>query len=397
MYNDDSKIPEDVIINLILVENDVRPSMLVQPADYNEATGSDKKTKLILKNIREQFPNLIQSENYKGNYQGILISKKSYDDENINLNDMGRILGYPCYSDYGNIDHNETSYSVMLKVVFNDGHSVYFYANKCKKNSKEEFENIANEASKVLKSHKVYGPLVEEVVLEVVVDVPTIVVLDKVIQNIELNKNENDQILTVLYNLSFGLETQLFFIEHFHAENEYHKGLLIALLTYFINTPIEPFIPLQNFKEEVKVHTTLVRDLEVEIIHILDPSTSIQNIPLDADEIQQTLKNIGFSADLQSNLRGKNKIEKGIILFLIAFGKHNELQPFQKLSGEHPEKVNEMNGLITKWGDDILSITKKINGGKKSNTRRKKSSKRSSNRKSRKNKMNGKRTKKQCR
>lgn len=62
---------------------------MVQPLDYKEASGSDMKTKSILENIKKWFPNLIHSEKYEGIYQGILISKKSYDNEVIGTNKMG--------------------------------------------------------------------------------------------------------------------------------------------------------------------------------------------------------------------------------------------------------------------------------------------------------------------
>ena len=91
-------LEHEILINCILVDNDIRPSMLIQPQDYGEATGSDINTKLILTEIKQIFPQLIHSENYKV-YQGILISKKSYDDRDIDLQNMGRILGYPCYAD----------------------------------------------------------------------------------------------------------------------------------------------------------------------------------------------------------------------------------------------------------------------------------------------------------
>jgi hypothetical protein len=60
----DFKCRHDLIVNSILVENDVRPAMLVQPINYGEPNSSNKKTNEILMNIKKWFPNLIQSENY---------------------------------------------------------------------------------------------------------------------------------------------------------------------------------------------------------------------------------------------------------------------------------------------------------------------------------------------
>ena len=42
----------DVEYNLRLVQENVRPAMLIQPADYKEATGNDPRTKSILDSIR---------------------------------------------------------------------------------------------------------------------------------------------------------------------------------------------------------------------------------------------------------------------------------------------------------------------------------------------------------
>jgi hypothetical protein len=89
----------DVILNCILVNETVRPAMLVQPQDYGEATGKDPKTKSILEVIKRHFPQLLHSKNYK-TYQGIIISKTDYNGEQISLERMGKILGYPCYKNF---------------------------------------------------------------------------------------------------------------------------------------------------------------------------------------------------------------------------------------------------------------------------------------------------------
>ena len=78
------------IINLILVNEGVRPAMLLQPQDHGEATGADPKTKKILDAMKIEFPNLIYSENYQI-YQGIIISKVNYNDQTISLEKMGEI------------------------------------------------------------------------------------------------------------------------------------------------------------------------------------------------------------------------------------------------------------------------------------------------------------------
>ena len=45
------KIGIDNVLNVILVNENVRPAMLVQPADYDERTHNDPKTKSIIETI----------------------------------------------------------------------------------------------------------------------------------------------------------------------------------------------------------------------------------------------------------------------------------------------------------------------------------------------------------
>ena len=63
-----------MVLNCILVQKGIRPAMLVQPADYKEATGNDMKTRTILRGIKKYYPELVQSEKYQI-HQGIIISK----------------------------------------------------------------------------------------------------------------------------------------------------------------------------------------------------------------------------------------------------------------------------------------------------------------------------------
>ena len=54
--NEKKDLDIDIILNCILVNENVRPAMLVQPADYKEATHNDPKTKSIIEGIEKYFP-----------------------------------------------------------------------------------------------------------------------------------------------------------------------------------------------------------------------------------------------------------------------------------------------------------------------------------------------------
>ena len=137
----DKNIPGEILLNLILVNENIRPSMLVQPKDYREKTEKDPKTKAILNKIKSLFPNLKHSSDYE-TYQGIIISHNDYNGKEISLEKMGEILGYPCYKDFSNIDRNETIYGVDIFVRANDYDSYQLFANICK--DKQKIMNLRN-------------------------------------------------------------------------------------------------------------------------------------------------------------------------------------------------------------------------------------------------------------
>ena len=367
---EDFDLPHDLLINCILVENNVRPSLLVQPVDYKEASGSDMKTKSILENIKKWFPNLIHSEKYNGIYQGILISKKSYDKELIGTNHMGEILGYPCYRDYGSFNEDQIKYSTEVNVILKDGGDVVqIIANVCRNLSqKSHFENIAREATNVLKNHRIYGSIVDEVVVEVSPIVPTSLVLNKVVRNIKLNKEEKDKILNIFYNFMFGIELNFFFQDNFQYGNALHRGILIGLLTYEMNEPLKPFYPLFNYPEEDKNFREITSKWEEEIIGLLDSTIKNQNISVDIEETQGILRNIGFTEDFQSCCNDNNKIHQGILQLLRIFGKNNPLEPLT-LSGKYPEQTKVVNQQIKNWENQLLKIIR--SGSIGGNTRRK--------------------------
>ena len=359
---------DDILINLLLIENDVRPAMLIQPADYREATGSDTKTKTILMNIKKEHPTLIHSENYKGDYQGILISKKSFDDEEINLNKMGEILGYPCADDFGKIDQDEISYGIDLIAIYDNGSQTVIFSNVCKNNNSiNEFEKIAEKAN-VLKGQEINRKIVEKVITEIYSIIPTKLIVKKVVQNIKLNNEETDKIINILYNFGFSMELQFIYKDNFQYENDLHKGILLALLLYELNDPISPFTPLQQYPEEDKKFYEITSKWEMGIIELILSTKENKNITFDKEETEKVLENIGFSRSYEftgtqqvaensrqpcsrslSDFIDGNQIKKGILLLLLTYGKNNPLSPFDK----YPELYNKSLVIIKKWEADL--------------------------------------------
>ncbi len=55
----------ETIFNAILVNENIRSAMLIQPQDYNETYGTDKQTSTIVNEIKKIFPNLYISDTYE--------------------------------------------------------------------------------------------------------------------------------------------------------------------------------------------------------------------------------------------------------------------------------------------------------------------------------------------
>ena len=134
------------VLNSILVNENVRPAMLVQPVDYDEVTGKDPKTKIIIEEIKEIFPELLLSEDYES-YQGVIISKTNYNNIYISEKRMGKILGYPYYKDFNSINHENIFYSIDFYVKQINGRKIQLFANICKDEiNTERFKSFINEA-----------------------------------------------------------------------------------------------------------------------------------------------------------------------------------------------------------------------------------------------------------
>jgi len=250
-------LPLNVLMNCILVKERVRPALLVQPIDYDENTGKEPKTKQILESIKTLFPELLHSEDY----QGILISYEDYNGKEIDLQEMGRILGYPCYADFGSIDKDAFSYAVDITVLLENGERVQLFANVCKDTSKEsEFESIAKAADAVLKKEEytaMFKSPIKMVNVEVDETIPVKAIINKIIKKEKLPENYIWQINNIFYNFGFSFEFQDFFLEHFQKENPVHNGILLSLLLNERNNTLSAFYPLQRFPdEEIEVTET---------------------------------------------------------------------------------------------------------------------------------------------
>jgi len=262
------------LLNCILVNENVRPAMLLQPVNYHETSGKDPVTKSILHAIKKQFPELLFTEDYE-TYQGIIISKTEYHGQDISLERMGQILGYPCYQDFEHIDPAKNSYSMRVVAKEKNGMPIELFANVCKDTKKiKVFKQFARKAQSVLNREEykkmLNGIEIVKVDVDVDVTIPVQALIDKLIKNKRLNKNEIDRIDNILYNFGFSEEKQLYFSQNFQYTNPLHRGILLDLLIKEKNDILSPFFPLYKYPEQQKKVDEIIAALEKDIVDVLE-------------------------------------------------------------------------------------------------------------------------------
>lgn len=249
----------DELLNCILVQNDVRPAMLIQPADYDEATYKDPKTAAKLVAIKHQFPDLIQSVVDGGE---ILISKRQIKAEDIKENgDMGKILGYPCHDDYQyTLDNKDAAkvgidISVQLKPGFNND-SVQIVGYMCRdERFFAESQAFAEKCEHVLKADPIVGKVIDSVYATKDIIMPIKYLINKLAANDTISRSEGHAIINHIWNLGFPeAEGEAIARINYQFHNPVHRGMIISLLTIADNNQMEPFWPLQYRKEQHAVN-----------------------------------------------------------------------------------------------------------------------------------------------
>lgn len=250
-------VGKSVAINAILVNEDIRPALLVQPADYKEATHTDYNTNKILMAIKTEFPELIHSSDYN-EYQGVIISKQNYDGNTISLSGMGKILGYPCYEDFNNLKVNNTRYVIRTIVVFSNKTTAECMVNICNNKSRlEDFNKIKDIIKNLIKSgklkrysHLLGGAEIVDVKIEIEKIVSAQSIIDKIIKNKKMDNADINLISNIIFNIGGDFDTQTKILDTIQYDNIIHKGILLNILNTDMNDTLSPFYPLQNYPSQ---------------------------------------------------------------------------------------------------------------------------------------------------
>jgi hypothetical protein len=253
---------QSILINATLVQNDIRPAFLLQSINFGEYTiNKREKTNLILDELKEKFPELLQTECA----QGIILSKKQFLGENITDERLGEILGYPSFKEFKYItEHPDEKYTIFELYVKNKNtyKSIQLLANCCKQENVDRdrkiFENMASRANKLN---------IESIVVVVVEEesIPIKSIINKLLNNGILNIKEKFEVNNHIWNL--GMEKLNEY--PFDFSNPIHKGIVLTLLSYCDNTPISAFYPLQTYPNEMKESDKITAKWENEMLRIL--------------------------------------------------------------------------------------------------------------------------------
>ena len=261
------------LLNLVLVNENVRPAFLFQPIDFGESSPDGEKSKKILNYAKTFFPNLTHFETY----QGVLIykDKEKISSEEISSEEMGRILGYPCYKESPNDSSIETVYAVDVNVkIKNDFNVTYIqlFGNMCKDYSpyQTQYEDFAKEAKNAFAKFPYLN--VVDVYIEVTKYPSLNSIIDKLIRFDTIDADDKTMIGNTFYNACFPNLDSI----HFEEDNPIHRGILVGILLKEKHCLLEPFFPLKPDSVEYKEVSNISKRLEDDIIDVLNKSIFLE-------------------------------------------------------------------------------------------------------------------------
>jgi hypothetical protein len=257
-------------INCFLVQQNIRDGYLFQTVDHNEYDTSSPITSYKLSLIKEYFPEL----NQLSYFQGILISKKKYEESDINTDEkIGNILGYFYTDIFSSLDRkNKTIYGFDISIIFNSKKISLFSFLGDDLSKTEQIKEFKNKICECLLKDNYLKKYVKDVIFKYeeynTEDYYINFLLDnKKIKHLTISDINN--IINYLYNIGFNAKS-LFY--SFQLNNKSHISILITLLTYSKNCLLEPFYPLQNngikIMEEVNLKIKLWEESLIEILEL---------------------------------------------------------------------------------------------------------------------------------
>ena len=278
----------EVLVNVILVKDDVRPAYLLQFANYDEYNNKGIITSSLANEAKQLFPELILSTDYIIN-QGTIISKKDYNGRNdIDLDKMGEILGYNdyCKKKFTLIDREIDNHYIEFYYKIRGEERKNLFTVVCDKVESEEIINCNNFVVKAKNSLQdennkkyLFGLVVDDVSYEIKNDVSAHTLFNKLLNNKDLSDEdlmELDNMLLYNFYMIEQEECSYRFKKLLQKNNPAHHAILLTLLNFFINDILETFYPSTNHpKNFEEIKQTLNKHYN-QTIKILE-KTSIEN------------------------------------------------------------------------------------------------------------------------
>jgi hypothetical protein len=249
------------LINVILANENIRPAVYIEDGS-------------IVEPIKKLFPNLI----YSKFFDGVIVSKRKYaNSKKMSANNFGKMLGYPCYSDFENLNRDIPYFTIELKVNYDNNKSIQLFGNVCKneKNLKL-FKLIAKKAEKVFQKEE-YKEMIKPNIINYVyvnkeIEIPTQYLIDSLTNNKKLSKNEKLIISNKLHNIG----TSKIANYNFQYNNQIHRGILIELLLrmkYHIIS--NEYLSLKFSSNEREEYGKTNLEYEKTLLNILDKTRKI--------------------------------------------------------------------------------------------------------------------------
>jgi len=170
------------IANAILVNENIRPVVYIEDGT-------------IIEPIKKLFPKLI----YSDFFGSVLVSKKKHANaEEMSPNNFGKLLGYPCYSDFENLNREIPYYSIEIIVNYDNNKNAQLFANVCKDTKNlNKFKSIAKKAEKVFQKDeykKMLKPIkINSVYVKTEIDIPIPYLIDCLTNKKKYQKLKNQK------------------------------------------------------------------------------------------------------------------------------------------------------------------------------------------------------------
>lgn len=331
----------------------------------------DLQFQLIIENIRPAylFNNINIINKYKIKYPSLIFTNfgnfiiaSSQNLENYELNDsikIGKLLGYPDAGNINEITKIDIHYVISIDVIFKTHPQINIFVNVAKNlNNLKKYIKIALKIKKYILTNNLYKNEFENVIVSNNVNYSDAFILNELkIQHYEYLKKYSYNFSNILYNLNFSENLCDY---NFDLKNKIHKLLLILLISYSVNNPIEQFHPLTEIQNVNNI--CCMEELEISILILLNNDFENPLIEYTTEfnyNVKNCLYGLNFSYKLYSYKFDLNNIKhETILLLLMAYSKHNPIKFFLNLYEIEPYELETYKNKMREWEKDLLYALK---------------------------------------